>query len=895
MVKRFKNLWRNVVHKADVERDLDEEIQTYHDMLAESKRNEGLGSSDARRAATIEIQGPEQLKESVRQARAGYQLEICLRDMRHGLRMLAKSPGFTAVAILTLALGVGANSAIFSVVNGVLLRALPFDEPDRLVRVCATADFGGYFLIQVTSWKDLADWKQQNDVLEQLAVFTPDNDSYTGSGAVEQIDTADVSDGFFELLRVKPILGRTFVAGDRPGHRMGPGYPITGADGVNVLGEGFWRERFGADPNIVGRSVIVDGYPSTVVGVVPDRFDSLVGHAGIYFPYAPNELDGRGDRHLPVIGRLKPGVSAKQAAAEMEAIAARLRDLYPDDNYKIGATVIPLQDMIVGNIRWMLLVLLGAVSMVLLIACANVGNLLLARASARWQEVAIRSALGGSRARLLRQFLTESLVLSGLGGAFALFLAYAVIKLLVKLAPGNIPRLQEVGLDGNVLAFTIVLTLSTAVIFGLAPAMRLSGNAFAEALKEAGRGPRGARRHTSTRKMLVAGEIAVSLVLLTGSGLLIRSFYKLRSTSPGFETRGLVMADVVLPEPKDRAPDSRRLFYDLVYRQLSAVPGVASIALTNTLPVSGGGDSSWFGFVPEGRPFTREESVGLQQRRASPGYFRTMQIPLIGGREFNDFDASNAQRVVVLTKTAAHRLWPGEDPVGKTLLSSDSDQPVPMLVVGVVGDVKRDALEDRDDMAAYVPCAQAPLPFLIVVARVGTEQSNVMASITNVAASIRDVIQSADRDLPVYNIRTMDQVVDNSLALRKFNLMLVSAFAGLALLLAAVGAYGVISYSVAERVQEIGVRMALGATRMNIVSLVVGQGFRLALVGAGIGLVGSFALTRLIETFLFEVSPTDPLTFALVAGFLFAVSLLAAYIPARRATTVDPMRALRSE
>src|SRR5262249_40816080 len=432
------------------------------------------------------------------------------------------------------------------------------------------------------------------------------------------------------------------------------------------------------------------------------------------------------------LGRLKPGVSAKQAAAEIDAIAAGLRDLHPDDDYQIGATVLPLQDMIVGNVRWMLMVLLGAVGMVLLIACANVANLLLARATARWQEVAIRSALGASRSRLLRQFLTESLVLSALGGMLALVLADVVVKLLIKLAPGNIPRLNEVGLDRNVAAFTILLSLLTAVIFGLAPAMRLSGHGFAQALKEAGRGPGGGLRQTTSRKILVSGEIAVSVVLLATSGLLIKSFFKLRSTHPGFESRGLVIADVVLPEPKDRTADSRRLFYESVYRQIGSVPGVASIALTNTLPVSGGGDSSWFGFVPEGRPITKEESIGLQQRRASPGYFRTKQIPLLNGREFNDFHVGNAERVVILTKSAAHRLWPDESPVGRHLLSGDANQPVPLLVVGVVGDVKRDALEDPDDMAAYIPCAQAPLPFLIVVARTAKEQSNVAASIKEV-------------------------------------------------------------------------------------------------------------------------------------------------------------------
>jgi putative ABC transport system permease protein len=886
-LSRFRSLWHNIIHKTDVERDLDREVQAYRDTLIESKIDQGVGAQEARRAAAIEIQGAEGLKERIREAKAGYHLEICIRDLRHGLRMLAKSPGFSVVAVLTLALGVGANSAIFSVVNAVLLRPLPFDDPDRLVRVCQTTTIGNFPLIQVTSWKDLRDWRDQNTVFEGMAVFGGDEDSYAGTDGVERIDTANVSAGFFEALHVNPILGRTFTADDRTGHRIGPLYPITGADGVTILGEAFWRQRFGSDPSIVGRSIIVDGYPSQVIGVIPDRFDSLVGHAGMYFPWVPNLIENRDERHLPVIARLRPGVTITQAAAEMDGIAARLRELYPEDNYKMFATVLPLQDIIVGNIRRMLLILLGAVGLVLLIACANVANLLLARAAARSQEVAIRSALGASRLRLLRQLLTESFALSVLGGAVALLLAFGVVKLLVKLAPGNIPRLQEVGLDPSVVGFTILLSILTAFLFGLAPALRLSESAFAESLKDAGRRARGSRRHAATRSILVVSELAISLVLLTGCGLLIRSFHKLRSVNPGFNSSNLVTADVVLIEPKDAIPGARKRFYDQVYHQIGSLGGVASVALTNFLPL-GGGDFSCDGFVPEGRPFNREEQVGAQYRRVSPGYFRTMQIPLIQGREFNDYDGSNSQKVCIVSQTMARHLWPDQDPIGKILMSGENNRPVPNLVVGVVGDVKMLELDDRADMAVHVPCAQDPLPFLIVVARTASDRSQL-------AASIKDLVRSVDKDSPVSNIQTMDEVMERTLALRKFSLILVSAFAGLALLLAAVGAYGVISYSVAERTQEIGVRMALGATRMRIVSLVVGQGFRLGFVGIAIGLVGAFALTRLIAALLFEISPTDTVTFVLVAGFLFAVSLLASYLPARRATRVDPMRALRFE
>jgi len=886
-LSRLKSLWRNILYKSDIERDLDQEVRAYQDMLTESKIAEGVGPGEARRTAAIEIQGSERLKETIREAKAGYQLEVCLRDLRHGLRMLARTPGFTAVAILTLALGVGANSAIFSVINAVLLRPLPFEEPQRLVRVCTTTTMGNFPLIAVTSWRDLADWRQESSSFEGMAVYSGDQDSYAGPLGVELIDTADVSAGFFEILRVSPILGRTFTANDRTGHRIGALYPITGADGVTILGEGLWRQRFGADPSIIGRSIIVDGYPSLVIGVIPDRFEALVGHAGMYFPWVPNEIENRDERHLQVIARLKAGVSITRAATEMDGIAARLRDLYPEDNYKMYATVLPVQDMIVGNIRRMLLVLFGAVGLVLLIACANVANLLLARAAARAQEVAIRSALGASRSRLLRQFLTESFVLSVLGGGAALPIAFAVIRVLVRLAPRNIPRLQEVGLDPSVVVFTICLSVMTALIFGIVPALRLSRSSFAESLKEAGRGASGSRGRAATGRLLVVSELAISLVLVTGGALLLKSFYNLRSVNPGFNPANLMMADAILLEPKDK-PGARKTFYDQVYERIRSLPGAASVAVTNTLPLGGGGDYSWDGFVPEDRPFSREEQVGAQYWRASPGYFKTMQIPLIRGREFSEFDGSNTQKVCIVSQAMAQQLWPDQDPIGKTLMSGENHRPVPHLVVGVVGDVKRFELNIPDYLAVYIPCAQDPLPFLIVVARTASDRSQL-------GASIKDLVRSIDEDLPVYNIRTMDDEVERTLALRKFSLILVSAFAGLALLLASVGAYGVISYSVAERTQEIGVRMALGATHMNIVSMVVGQGFRFALVGTVLGLAGAVALTRLISTLLFEVSPTDPVILALVAGFLYAVSLLASYIPARRATRVDPMRALRAE
>ena len=880
----FRSLFRNLFRRSRVDRELSEEMSSYIELLVARKIRDGASPDEARRTAMIEFGGVDQVKERVRDVRLGRALETVWQDISYGLRVLRKSPMFTAVAVATLALGIGANSAIFSIVNTVLLRPLPFPEPERLVILQGT--FHGSFL-PVISQKDLADFRDENRVFENLVSFTADSDYIVTSNRSERLNTADVGAGFFELLRVNTIIGRTFNSTDKPGHRLAPDYPITGADGVAIIGEGFWKERFGSDPNIIGKTVTVDGYPSTIIGVVPDRFE-FVGQPKLWFPYYPNPDEARDSRNAAAIGRLKPGSSIGQASAEVKTIASGLERLYPEYDLGIGAAVTPLRDWIVGDVRSMLLLLFGAVALVLLIACANVANLLLAKASGRSYEVAIRSALGASRSRLIRQLLTESSLISALGMLTGLVTAVLAIGFVVKIAPRNVPFLSDVGFNGRVIGFTFVLSFGTTLIFGLAPALQIAGLGVSESLKEVGRSTKCGRLQTRMRSLLVISELAISLVLLVASGLLIRSFYRLRSVDPGFDPHNVTIACLDIPEPDDKGTDSRKAFYDRMTELSDSLRGAESSALTCWLPLSAGA-SDWEGWVPEGRPFTRSEFLDAQYRRVGPGFFGAMHIPIIKGRDFTKYDGRTAHRVVIVSRDLSAKIWPGQDPVGKRLMmAGDEDRPIPHEVVGVVVNVKWSDLSGGEDTGAYVPIVQDPMPFLYVVAR-STKSGE------NLGPEIEALVGSVDPALPVYGVRTMDQALDVTLALRRFNLWLASIFASLALVLAAVGTYGVISYGVAERAPEVALRVALGATGLNVVSLVVGNAFKLALAGIGIGLVAALAMTRVLSSFLFNIGPRDPLTYSLVAAFLLTVSLVASYLPARRATRIEPALALRYE
>ncbi len=798
-----------------------------------------------------------------------HRLETISQDIRYGLRTLARYPIFTAVAIFTLALGIGANSAIFSAVNAVLLRALPFEEPDRLVRLYMISRSGNP---EPASWDDIADWREQNQSFTQVAAFESGTETLSNGEDAEDVSSGYAGTNFFQLFRVNPIQGRIFS----------PDEHVPNGPQVVAIGERFWKDRFGSDPGIIGQTLVINGASNTIVGIMPDRFDTLMGRRiDLWFPAKPSR--DRGIHHLPAIARLKPGVTIPEARAEMSGIATRLGQAYPATNEGWGATLVPLQDSIVGNVRLMLLVLLGAVGLILLIACANVANLLLARAAARSGEVAIRSALGATRGRLMRQFLTEALILSLGGGILGLLLAYLATKLITQVNPGDIPRLDQVNLDGNVIWFTILVTLGTTFIFGVVPALRLSEVNFIEAIKGVGRGNKGSRTQKRVRQLLVVTELAISLVVLIGCGLLMRSFYRLQSVNPGFSPQNLVTAQIPLRDGRYKSPEARNQFYLQLLEQIHSLPGVQSVALTSTLPMGGGGpDSSW-DVSPEGLPET-EDGLPSRYRRVSPGYFQTMQIPLIAGRDFEMLDGDKDHPVIIISQSVARTLWPDESAIGKRVIIGE----IKHEVIGVVGDVKTWGLDSSDITAAYAPLPQDPSRFLAIAARTTSEN-------VDLSGPIKGMIRSLDKKLPVEKVRSMNAIVDYSLAGRRFNLYLSTIFAGLALLLAAIGTYSVISYSVAERTQEIGIRMALGASAKNITFLVVGQATQLAIVGVVLGVAGAYALTQIMESLLYGVTSKDPVVFILAPVFLLVIALAASYRPVRRAMKVDPMLALRTE
>jgi predicted permease len=809
-------------------------------------------------------------------------METLLQDLRYGFRMLAKKPGFTAVAVLALALGIGANTAIFSVVNTVLLKPLPFKDPDRLVMVWEeNAKLG--FPKDTPAPANFIDWRDQNQTFEGMVAIASATFNLTGVGEPQKIEGQRVSANFFSLLGVEPALGRAFISEeDRP-----EGNPVV------IMSNGLWKRRFGSDPNIIGQSLTLNGQPCEVIGVLPASFQlSGFQFSGrdheLWVPmaFSSREAGSRGSHYLSVIGRLKPGVSIQQAQADMTAIAARLEQQYPATNTSVGASVFSLREEIVSDIRPALLILLGAVGFVLLIACANVANLLLARAAARQKEIALRTALGAGRARLIRQFLTESVALAALGGAGGLLLGVLGIKLLATLVPPNLEQAKEINLDAKVLGFTLLVSLLTGVIFGLAPALQASKVNLNESLKEGGKGSPGGVR-SGVRNLLVVSEVALALVLLVGAGLLINSFARLSKVDMGFTPDHLLTMRVVLPQSKYPDQAKRTAFYDQLLQRVEALPGVQSAAVISWLPLTFEGDSN--GISIEGRPEPSPDQQPIVVTRViSPGYFRTMGIALLGGRLFTEYDRQGSSRVIIINQSMAERYWPGEDPIGKRIKMGSFDTDSPWLsVAGVVKDVRQFQINAEAKPQIYLPYAQygASRPRDLVIRTAGDP--------LGLAAAVRGEVWAVDKDQPVSNIQTMEQILSDSLTRERFNMLLLAIFAGVALALAAVGIYGVMSYSVTQRTHEIGVRMALGADSGHVLRLVVGQGLKLVSAGVAIGLAFAFALTRLMESLLFGVSATDPVTFVLISVTLVAVAALASYIPARRATKVDPMVALR--
>ena len=804
-----------------------------------------------------------------------------IQDLRYGLRTLAKNPGFTAVAVLTLALGIGANTAIFSVVDAVLLRPLPYPEPDRLFMVYQTLPRDPAQNIGV-SYPNYLDWTQQNRVFESIAAVRGTSLALSGQGEPTYIETGSVTANYFEVLRARPLLGRTLQPSD----------DALDASPAVVMSETLWRARFGADPAIVGRAITLDQHPITVVGIVPAFFRPPVpdSAAQLWFPLRQDGVFSdmrarRAGHYLAALGRLKPDVTATQAQSEMAALEQRLAEQYPNENKGWGIRIVSLQADMAGNVRTALLVLLGAVGFVFLIACANVASLQLARAASRRKEIAIRVALGAGRQRLLRQFLTESILLSVIGGAAGLVLAYEAVQGLIAWLPADLPRVSEIHVDATVLAFGLVLSVASGVIFGLAPAWHGTESRLAEAL-EGARGAGEGRTSHRARNIFVVAETALAIVLLVGAGLLIRSFARLQQVNVGFNPAQLLTAQIGLPRAQYTKPEQWIAFYRQTLERMNALPGAQEAAVAVPLPLS---DSYInLAFAIEGRPpRSKSEAPTADFVAISPNYFHVMQVPLLRGREFGETDSESAPKVCVISASVAQQLFPNESALGQRIIigyPADASREI----VGIVGDVKDSDLAARQSAQIYVPFVQNPFWAADIAVR---SHGNPSA----LSGALREQIRAIDSALPVAEVRPMADVIGSSIAQPRFRTTLLSLFGAAALLLAAIGIYGVLAYTVAQQTREIGIRMALGANPGRVLRLVLARGLGLAGAGTAIGVLAALLLTRLLNSLLFGVSATDPLTFVAVAGLLLAVAFVACYVPARRAMCVDPMVALRYE
>ena len=795
-----------------------------------------------------------------------------LQDTRYAIRQLLKSPGFTLVAVLTLALGIGANSAIFSVVNGVLLRPLPYPQADALVRVHEIVPHYGRFTVAPPNFFD---WREQNTVFERIAMVSTGSATFTQGDVPERLSMAYVSWDVFDLLRVQPMLGRSFT----------PEEDTPGKSNVVVLSHGLWQRLFGGDRNVLGRSITLSGTPATVVGVMPADFYFPNRETELWSPIAtPNDPTQRGAHYVIVFARMKPGVTVEQADAEMKTIAARLAAQYPDRNEGESAEVVALHEQTVGKIRPALLTLLGAVGLVVLIACGNVANLLLVRASARAKELAIRTALGAGRRRLIFQMLAESTVLGLAGGALGLLLAYAALQPIRTLGAASIPRVDDIAIDGGVLAFTAALSLLTGVVFGLAPAWQAQRANLNGVLKEGGRTSAAAGGRW-VRNALVVAEVALSLILLVGASLLIRSFAKLTGVDPGFRAENVLSFRVALPNAS--YPDLARqaAFYESLVERLESLPQVTSAAAVQTLPMRGTYVLST-GIV--GRPpLPPSQQPSINYRVVSRRYFETLGIPLLRGRAISERDTTSSPGVVLIDQAFVDAHFPGEEPLGRQLTIGNGTNR-PYEIVGVVGDVRTDGFDALAAPTMYVPHTQDPFSSMWFLVRTTGDPAQL-------ASAARQAVLELDRTLPAFSMAPLADVVSDTLAQRRFSTLLLGLFALMALFLAAVGLFGVLSFVVSQRIPEIGVRMALGASRGDLLRMVVGHGMRLALAGVVLGLVGALALARLVATMLFEVTPFDPASYAATAAVLLATAALACYVPARRALRVDPIIALRYE
>jgi putative ABC transport system permease protein len=810
-------------------------------------------------------------------------MDSLIKDIRYGVRGLLKHPGFTALIVITLALGIGASTAIFSIVDSVLLRRLPYTTASRIVAIQELNQAGKR--VQVTS-ANFLDWRAQNTVFEHLAAIKQTTSNLALSDSAERIELAQTNANFFDVFGIKAQYGRLFIPQDEQ----------AGHEPVVVVSHALWQRRFGSDPSLVGKPITLDGKNYNVVGVAPagfqypDKTEVWVPPLKLVPELWPNQdvTQTRGMGYLAAVATLKPGVSLPQAAGEMETITARLRQQYPDSNNRRFNRVVSLHEHLVGDTNKLLWLLLGAVTFVLLIGCANVANLLLASGASRQKEMAIRTALGASRARVVQQLFTESTVLALTGGVVGLLIAYWGLAGIKKLLPGDFPRLNEIHMDMRVLGFTFAASVLTGILFGLVPALQLSRPDVQEAIRETGRGVSGSRRQSRFRQALIVVEVALSVVLLAGAGLLFRSFLRLQSVNTGFVAEHVWTAKLTPSGTsyKDQADYDK--FYNQVLEKVSAVPGVQDAGVINTLPLDKGPTT---GFQVEGRPVTTPDKWPMANYRSvSPNYFRAMGIPVLQGRAYTDRDNTNSPLVMIVNQKLADEVFSGENPIGKriTFGNTDNGQPRWFEIVGVVASVRSLELREEPESELYFATLQDYWPAMSLVVR-----SNVDSP--NLSASVRQIVNEVDKSVPVSNVQMMDHVVSASITQPRFNLFLLGVFSTVAMLLSAAGIYGVTAYSVTQRTHELGIRIALGAQVGDVLKMILGQGMAVIGVGLVIGLAAAFGLVRLLRSFLFGVGEKDPFTFVAITVLLLLVALLACYIPARRATKVDPLEALRYE
>jgi predicted permease len=881
---------RSLFYKDELDRALNEELRSHVEMRAEDNIAAGMTPDEARYDAQRRFGNSTLLKEETRAMDIVGWLDTAARDLRYGARTLRKNPGFTAVAVLTLALGIGANTALFSVVNGVLLNPLPYPHPEQLVTL---AESKPNFERGSISYPNFRDWQKDNLTFSSLAIARNYSFSLTGLGEAEQVRARFISSDFFPLLGVNPVIGRTFV----------PGEDEIGAAPIALISEGFWKRKFGSSPGALGNSLTLDGKSYTIIGVTPASFDLFLRSsrtADVYVPIGQwnNPLLPKRGAGLGVhgVGRLKPGVTMEQARADMDQISRNLAAAYPDTNKGISASLIPFRDDMVGNVQPILLVLLGAVSFVLLIACVNVANLLLARSTGRTREFAIRAALGAGQGRLLRQLLTESILLAVAGGGLGLLIAAWATRAALGLLPAELPRAAEIRLDAHVLLFTLAVSLLAGILFGLAPALKTSQPRLHEALKERGRGSSGTRHRA--QGVFVVLEMAMALVLLIGAGLMMRSLAVLWRADPGFHPNNVLTFGLSLPPSMMNAtPDAIRSAVRDLDEEFAATPGVQAVSLSWGAVPLGSDDEQLFWLDGQPKPSNENDMNWALDYIVEPDYLKVMGIPLQRGRFFTSQDNEHSGPVVAVDDVFARKYFPNENPIGKRInldLANGKAE-----IVGVVGHVNQWGLDQDDKQSLraqlYIPCLQMPDAFVAMT----PSGMDVVARSDGATATLLDSLRRTSRKMSsqqvIYGAQTMNEVISDSLAARRFSMIFFGVFAAMALLLSSVGIYGVISYLVGQRTREIGIRVALGAGRADVMRLVLGHGVKMACIGVVIGLAASLGLTRLMANMLYGVSPTDPLTFAGVAILLTLVALTACYIPARRAMRVDPIVALRYE